>query len=111
MWRLVRRTVCQSEGATVSLCSVARVDDEDGLQSALACPKIASHHSSGNLMDSLHSTLKAGDKKKNSKEENKLYELFTVSFSLYMYVLGKQSRFSDVWPRYHFTCVLIIGNN
>lgn len=38
MWRLVRRTVCQSEGATVSLCSVARVDDEDGLQSALACP-------------------------------------------------------------------------
>lgn len=110
MWRLVRRTVCQSEGATVSLCSVARVDDEDGLQSALACPKIASHHSSGNLMDSLHSTLKAGDKKKILKRKINCmnYSQFILVFTC-MY--WESNRFSDVWPRYHFTCVLIIGNN
>lgn len=36
------------------------------------------------------------------------YSQFLLVFTC-MY--WESNRFSDVWPRYHFTCVFIIGNN
>lgn len=44
MSRLGCRTVCQSERASFSYALLPCLENEDGLESVLASPSIASHH-------------------------------------------------------------------
>lgn len=70
MSRLGCRAVCQSEEASCSYALLPGLDDDDGdddgFESALASPKIASHDRSGNLMDTFHAE---GCWRRNFKEE------------------------------------------